>query len=200
MIVLVDYGSGNLGSLSKALLYLGETSAVSGDPETVLQADRLILPGVGAMSYAMERLRNRHLDEAIRRYLLTGRPFLGICLGMQLMFDESEEGAAKGLGIIAGTVRRIPALPGLKVPHMGWNRIETSRLSLIPPGASYYFVHSYYVDPKEPEWIAATTRHGIDFPSAVAKGSVLLTQFHPEKSGDEGIRFLSGWLKGEKAG
>ena len=194
MITLVDYGMGNLGSVAKALSYLGQRVTVSSQPDELLQADRLVLPGVGAMEYAVKRLGDRHLDQAIRQYLQTGRPFLGICLGMQLMFERSEEGQARGLGLLPGFVRRFPRLPGLKVPHMGWNKIERSRLPLIPEQASYYFVHSYYVEPARPQTVVASCHHGIDFTAAIRTDNILLTQFHPEKSGDAGIRMLQGWL------
>jgi glutamine amidotransferase len=194
MIVLVDYGMGNLGSVAKALAFLGQTVTVSQDPEVAVRADRLILPGVGAMQYAVSRLQDKGLDGAIRQYLQKGRPFLGICLGMQLMFDRSEEGDARGLGILPGCVRRFPARPGLKVPHMGWNRLVESRLQLLPDQESFYFVHSYYVQPDQPEMTAASCSHGIVFAAAVQVGPILLTQFHPEKSGDAGLRLLTRWL------
>lgn len=196
MIVLIDYGMGNLGSVAKALAFLGQTVTVSQDPATVLNADRLILPGVGAMQYAVASLCTRGLDDAIRRYLQKERPFLGICLGMQLMFEHSEEGDTHGLGILPGCVRRFPALPGLKVPHMGWNRLVGSRLPLLPENESFYFVHSYFVEPADPQMTAAGCSHGLVFTAAVQTGPILLTQFHPEKSGDAGLCLLSRWLSG----
>lgn len=194
MIVLIDYGMGNLGSVAKALAFLGQSVTVSQDPEIVFKADRLILPGVGAMQYAVSRLQDKGLDGAIRQYLTRGRPFLGICLGMQLMFDRSEEGDTPGLGILPGCVRRFPSCPGLKVPHMGWNRLVDSRLQLLPDHESFYFVHSYYVQPDRPDMTAASCSHGIVFAAAVQVGPILLTQFHPEKSGDAGLRLLTHWL------
>jgi imidazole glycerol-phosphate synthase subunit HisH len=194
MIVVVDYGMGNLGSVVKALAYLGVKSTVSHDPKTVAGASRLILPGVGAMPYAMKRLKANGLDEAIARYIETERPFLGICLGMQLLFEQSEEGSTQGLSLLPGIVRRFPNQPGLKIPHMGWNRIRQSRLSLVPDGTDYYFVHSYYVQPADPGLTAATSTHGVRFTAAVQTGSMVLTQFHPEKSGDAGLDFLSHWI------
>ena len=151
MIVVIDYGMGNLGSVAKALSFLGRPAIVTRDPERVASADRLILPGVGAMSYAIEQLKLYDLDQAIRAFLKTGRPFLGICLGMQLMFERSEEGDARGLSILPGIVRKFPAMPGLKIPHMGWNRLQDSRISLLPNQESFYFVHSYYIDPADPD-------------------------------------------------
>ena len=194
MIVLIDYGMGNLGSVAKALAFLGQSVTVSQDPEIVFKADRLILPGVGAMQYVVSRLQDKGLDGAIRQYLTRGRPFLGICLGMQLMFDRSEEGDTPGLGILPGCVRRFPSCPGLKVPHMGWNRLVDSRLQLLPDHESFYFVHSYYVQPDRPDMTAASCSHGIVFAAAVQVGPILLTQFHPEKSGDAGLRLLTHWL------
>jgi len=153
----------------------------------------LILPGVGAMSYAIEQLELFHLDQAIRVFLRTGRPFLGICLGMQLMFDRSEEGDARGLAILPGIVRKFPAMPDLKIPHMGWNRLQDSRISLLPDQESFYFVHSYYIDPADPSLTAARSEHGIPFAAAVQADQILLTQFHPEKSGDAGLKLLEQW-------
>lgn len=194
MIVVIDYGMGNLGSVAKALSYLDVPAVVTDDPDQVASAERLILPGVGAMDYAMRQLRTRGLDQAIGEYLKTGRPFLGICLGMQLMFERSEEGGVGGLGLLPGVVRRFPDLPGLKVPHMGWNQLQDSRLDLLPDGASFYFVHSYYVDPTDPALTAARCMHGIPFTAAVQKDQILLTQFHPEKSGDTGLGLLRRWV------
>lgn len=195
MIVIVDYGMGNLGSVEKALAFLGYPAIISQDPDQVARASQLILPGVGAMEYATQQLCARKLDQAIRSFLQTGRPFLGICLGMQLMFDRSEEGNAAGLGILPGVVRRFPPLPGLKVPHMGWNRLQDSRLKILPEGGSFYFVHSYYVDPQDPALTAAHSSHGIQFAAAVQHEQILLTQFHPEKSGDAGLTLLRQWIE-----
>ena len=195
MIVVIDYGMGNLGSVAKALSFLGRPAIVTRDPERVASADRLILPGVGAMSYAIEQLKLYDLDQAIRAFLKTGRPFLGICLGMQLMFERSEEGDARGLAILPGIVRKFPAMPGLKIPHMGWNRLQDSRISLLPNQESFYFVHSYYIDPADPGMTAARSKHGIPFAAAVQAGQILLTQFHPEKSGDAGLRLLERWTE-----
>jgi imidazole glycerol-phosphate synthase subunit HisH len=194
MTVIIDYGMGNLGSVAKALAFLGFPAQVTSDPDLVAQADRLVLPGVGAMDYAMSQLRERSMDQAIAAFLKTGRPFLGICLGMQLMFESSEEGHTQGLGLLPGVVRRFPDQPGLKVPHMGWNRLQDSRLALLPEGGSFYFVHSYYVDPAEPSLTAARSFHGIPFTAAVQQDQILLTQFHPEKSGDAGLQLLRDWI------
>lgn len=194
LIGVIDYGMGNLGSVSKALTYLGFQAEVVSDPERVVHFDRLVLPGVGAMTYAMQNLKRNGMDEAIRNYLSTGRPFLGICLGMQLMFECSEEGDAAGLGILPGTVRRFTPQPGLKIPHMGWNQIEHSSHPLIHDGSSFYFVHSYYVSPQDPRLTVASSDHGGLFSAAVQSGPILLTQFHPEKSGDTGLALLTAWV------
>lgn len=199
MIVVIDYGMGNLGSVAKALAYLGCPVTVSRDPDQVAAADRLILPGVGAMGYAIEQLERFGLDQAIRSFLRTGRPFLGICLGMQLMFERSEEGDARGLAILPGVVRRFPGMPGLKIPHMGWNRLQDSQTDLLPEQESYYFVHSYFADPADPSITAAASVHGIRFSAAVQKDQILLTQFHPEKSGDAGLSLLKQWSSDRKA-
>lgn len=195
MITLIDYGMGNLNSVAKALSYLGQAVMISSDADQVSKADRLILPGVGAMEYAVASLQARQLDEAIKQYLQTGRPFLGICLGMQLMFERSEEGRSEGLGLLPGYVRRFPRRAGLKVPHIGWNQVACSGDLLIPEKTSYYFVHSYYVVPAEKQCVAAVCHHGVDFPAAIRTDAILLTQFHPEKSGDAGIQLLQGWLE-----
>lgn len=195
MIVIVDYDMGNLGSVAKALAFLGYKAQISSDPQVVKRADRLILPGVGAMSYAMARLRQYGLDQAIREYVQTMRPFLGICLGMQLMFEKSDEGNVKGLAILPGTVKRFPVKTGLKIPHMGWNQLEDSRSKLLPDKTSFYFVHSYYVEPVNKESIAAVSQHGIFFSAAVQYKQIFLTQFHPEKSGDAGLGLLESWMQ-----
>ena len=194
MIAIVDYEMGNLGSVAKALAYLGQSAEITSDPAKLLQADRVILPGVGAMGYALQRLQSKGLDAAIADFIPTGRPFLGICLGMQLMFERSEEGNARGLGILAGTVRRFTPRPNLKIPHMGWNRLQDSRLALLPEGGYFYFVHSYFCDPEDPALIAAWSLHGQPFAAAVQKDNILLTQFHPEKSGTIGLKLLQSWL------
>ena len=194
MIAIVNYQMGNLGSVAKALAYIGCESVITSDPEQVAAADRVILPGVGAMTYAMTRLRSAGLDQAIRNYIKSGKPFLGICLGMQLMFEASEEGQATGLGILKGSVVRFPRLPGIKVPHMGWNELTDCRSSLLKAHAHYYFVHSYYVKPADPAVTAAVSDHGIPFTAAVRQDQLLLTQFHPEKSGDVGLELLRNWL------
>lgn len=200
LLAIVDYGMGNLHSVAKALRRLGFDSLITDDPEQVLRAGAVILPGVGAYADAMAALRSRGLDGALRQTVASGRPFLGICLGLQLLFDYSEEnGGVEGLGILPGRVRRLPEGSGLKVPHMGWNRLDLTRptalLQGLPPEPYVYFVHSYYVDPAEAAVIAATSPYGLPFAAAVSRGHCHGLQFHPEKSSDTGLRILSNFAR-----
>ena len=196
MIAVVDYGRGNLGSVEQAFGRLGLPAVVTQDPRIVGDADALVLPGDGAFHDAMGSLQGLGLIEPIRGCLEGGRPFLGICLGYQLLFTESEEfGQGKGLDVIPGAVRRFPA--GLKVPHMGWNRVEhrgDMRLfEGVPAGAHFYFVHSYYPESVDASLRIATCTYGVTFPAAVERGSLFATQFHPEKSQRWGIRLLENF-------
>lgn len=200
MIAIVDYEMGNLGSVAQALAWLGAPAVVSSEPEIIRQADAVILPGVGAMEYAMERLCSTGMDQAVKEAIESGRPFLGICLGMQLMFETSEEGDARGLGILAGKVRKFASAPGLKIPHMGWNSLDYVADTHLLQGAYYYFVHSYYCDPSDKNQIAAVSNHGQDFAASIRCDNVLLTQFHPEKSGAAGLRLLKSWIDLEVSG
>ncbi|MZP31077.1 imidazole glycerol phosphate synthase subunit HisH [Heliobacterium undosum] len=198
MIAIIDYGMGNLRSVQKGLEKAGYAGFVTNDPEAVRSAPGVILPGVGAFADAMENLRQSGMIPPIMETVAAGKPFLGICLGFQLMFDASEEGGHfEGLGIFPGMVRRLP--PGLKVPHMGWNELtvrrESAILAGIPSGAEYYFVHSYYVDPAEPDLVIATADYGFDFCAVAGRGSVSGAQFHPEKSSDLGLRILQNFGK-----
>ena len=205
MIVVVDYGMGNLRSVSKALESLGAEVRVSGDPADIARAAKLILPGVGAFDAAMEGLASRGLIEPIKAALATPVPYLGICLGLQLLFEQSEEGQARGLGVLPGRVRRFP-VNGLKVPHMGWNQItrhETSDmrhqkgcplLKGIPDGSFLYFVHSYYADPADPSVVTLTTEYGRPFAAMVWKDRLFATQFHPEKSQAIGLQLLKNFV------
>ena len=196
MIAVVDYGRGNLGSVEKALGGLGMRAVVTEDPRVVADAEAVVLPGDGAFHDAMATLQALGLLEPIRSCLDEGRPFLGICLGYQLLFTESEEfGQGKGLDVIPGAVRRFP--PGLKVPHMGWNQVEhRGDLCLfegIPTGADFYFVHSYYPDTIDPSLRTALCTYGVSFPAAVERGALFATQFHPEKSQRWGRRLLENF-------
>ncbi|MBR3057942.1 MAG: imidazole glycerol phosphate synthase subunit HisH [Clostridiales bacterium] len=198
MIAIIDYGMGNLGSVQKALAFLGYESVITDDPSTVLGADGVILPGVGAIGAAMEALSGKGLDKIVHEYIATGKPFLGICLGMQMLFDTSEEsfGGApvKGLSVLPGKVVRFPSDLGLKIPQIGWNDLS-SRNPILPSGEYVYFVHSYYCAPEREEDIAATTNYGIEYCCSVKRDNVFACQFHPEKSGEVGLRILDRWAK-----
>ena len=196
MIAVVDYGRGNLGSVEKAFGRLGMNAVVTQEARVVEDAEGVVLPGDGAFHDAMSTLQELGLLGPLRAALEDGRPFLGICLGYQLLFSESEEfGQGKGLDVIPGAVRRFPA--GLKVPHMGWNQVEhTGDLQIfdgIPSGANFYFVHSYYPDTADPSLSVATCTYGITFPAAVGRGALFATQFHPEKSQRWGLRLLENF-------
>jgi imidazole glycerol-phosphate synthase subunit HisH len=196
MIAVVDYGRGNLGSVEKVLGRLGLSAVVTPDAAVVAEAEAVILPGDGAFHDAMGTLQTLGLLDPIRRCLDDGRPFLGICLGYQLLFTESEEfGHGKGLDVIPGAVRRFP--PGLKVPHMGWNEVYHRRdlylFDGIPSGAHFYFVHSYYPESTDSSLRVATCTYGLTFPAAVERGALFATQFHPEKSQRWGLRLLENF-------
>ena len=202
MIIVVDYGMGNLRSVSKALESLGASVRVSSDPKDVAAADKLILPGVGAFPAAMRELAARRLIDPVRAAIASGRPYLGICLGLQLLFEDSEEGeGAKGLGVLPGRVRRF-ALSGssaLKVPHMGWNQVlrdqgECLLLQGIPDGSFFYFVHSYYADPADRAVSALTADYGAPFTAMVCRRNLYATQFHPEKSQAIGLQLLKNFI------
>ncbi len=202
MIAVIDYDAGNLRSVEKALAALGEQAVISRDEKVILQADRVILPGVGAFGDAMEKLRQYDLAPVIRQVVEAGTPFLGICLGMQLLFQGSDESReTEGLGILQGRILRIPPSPGLKIPHMGWNRLENapnSRLfQNISPGAYVYFVHSYYLKAEDPSIVAASVEHGVQIHAAVEKGNLFGCQFHPEKSGQVGLQILRNFIQTE---
>lgn len=197
MIAIIDYGMGNLASVRNALLHLGYEGESSSDPDFIMAADKVILPGVGAFEDAMKNLRQRGLDQCIHRLVGRHTPLLGICLGLQLLFEEStEHGLHQGLGIVPGRVTRFQIEH--KVPHMGWSDIEPRPASLlfkgIDPGSYFYFVHSYYVVPDDPAVVAATCDYGLRFTCAIEKGMLFATQFHPEKSGDKGMEVLKNFL------
>jgi len=196
VIAVVDYGRGNLGSVEKALGRLGMRAIITQDPRAVADAEAVVLPGDGAFHDAMGTLEALGLLAPIRGCVDAGRPFLGICLGYQLLFTESDEfGQGKGLDVISGAVRRFPS--GLKVPHMGWNQVEhAGDLVLfdgVPSGAHFYFVHSYYPEPTGLSFSMATCTYGVTFPAAVERAGLFATQFHPEKSQRWGIRLLENF-------
>jgi glutamine amidotransferase len=202
MIVIVDYGIGNLRSVQKALERVGATAVVTSDPAALDRAQGVVLPGVGAFGDGMDRLRQRGLVEPVLRQAEAGKPLLGICLGMQLLFDESEEmGHQEGLGLLPGRVVRFPE-GELKVPHIGWNQLrlaeprpEMALLEGVEDGAYAYFVHSYYPAAGEPGDLLATTEYGIEFASVVGRGTIWGAQFHPEKSQDVGLRLLKNFVR-----
>lgn len=202
-ITIIDYGMGNLRSVHKAIEQLGFSACVTDDPKTLAQAGHLVLPGVGAFKDCMDQLRAGGFIEPIQRHVQAGRPFLGICLGLQLLFSESEEfGRHQGLDLIPGRVVRFSADmraggEELKVPHMGWNRIAIERPAPIyrgvQEGAFVYFVHSYYVVPEDPAVVATTTDYGIRFCSSIWRDNLMATQFHPEKSQQVGLAILKNF-------
>jgi glutamine amidotransferase len=196
-VAVVDYGAGNLRSVSRALTQAGAASEIVAAPSGLSGAEVIVVPGVGAFAPAMRRLESAGLAQPLRDAARSGVPLVGICLGMQLLFAESEEGAATpGLGLLAGTVRRLPAV--VKIPHMGWNVLDVRSANGVfaglPPDPYVYFVHSYVVDPEEAGVVLATTRHGRLFPSVVHSGNIWGLQFHPEKSGAVGGRLLQNLL------
>ncbi len=198
MITIIDYGAGNIHSIEKALEYVGAQVRVTDDPGVVARGQAIVLPGVGSGGAAMERMRARGLDDAIRAATSQGKPFLGICLGMQLLADHHEEGEVDGLGLFRGAVRRIPAGP--KIPHMGWNQVQPTKTALplfadVPEQAYFYFAHSYYVEPQDQRGVAGMTDYGSPYCSVIVTEQVWGTQFHPEKSGDVGIQVLRNFVK-----
>ncbi len=204
MIAIVDYGIGNLGSVTKGFRFVGASSVLTGDPEALATADALVLPGDGAFGATMDEIQRRGLADLLVRRAAAGTPLLGICIGMQVLFEESEEhGRHQGLRLLPGRVRRFFAedeapAPPLPVPHMGWNRLRHRRqhplLDGIAEGAHVYFVHSYYCDAPE-ELVLADTDYGIDFPAIVARDNVLGMQFHPEKSQGVGLALLRNFVR-----
>ena len=197
-VVIVDYGAGNLRSVARAVAHQGYEPLVSCDPRAVDAAAVLILPGVGAAADTMRNLRQGGLVQPLREYIASGRPFLGVCMGQQALLSISEEGGEHPcLDIIPGRVRRLPG--GLKVPHMGWNQVRQRSphpvFEGIDDGAYFYFVHSYYPDPEDPEVVVGETDYGITFASVLARDNLVATQFHPEKSGSAGLRFYKNFLE-----
>lgn len=198
MIAIIDYDAGNMKSVEKAFQYLNEDAVITRDRKAILEADRVVLPGVGAFGDAMERLHSYDLVETIQDAVKSGKPFLGICLGLQLLFDSSEETpGVKGLGLLPGEILRIPAAEGLKIPHMGWNSLHiqnSGRLFKgIPENTYVYFVHSYYLQAEEEEIVKATTQYSTCIHASVEKGNVFACQFHPEKSSRWGLKILENF-------
>jgi len=205
MIAIIDYGMGNLRSVQKAFERLGAEARVTSDPGEIARADKVVFPGVGAFGAAVQELEKRNLTGATRDAIAGGKPFLGICLGLQLLFTESfEDGSWKGLDIIRGTCVRFEAMRDqnggkLKIPHMGWSRItvvnDNPLLAGIESGDYFYFVHSYYVAPDEEGVTALACSHGVEFTAMARKGNVFATQFHPEKSQEKGLMILENFCR-----
>ena len=205
MIAIIDYGMGNLRSVQKGFEQVGHEALVTADPQQILQAERVVLPGVGAFRDCIRNLEQGGFVEPILQVIAEGRPFLGICLGLQLLFSESEEfGLHKGLGVIPGRVVRFPeglreAGEKLPVPHMGWNQLslqgDSPLFSGIADNSNVYFVHSYYVKPEDPSVVAATCRYGLEFCAAIRKDNLVAAQFHPEKSQAVGLRMLKNFAE-----
>ena len=200
MIAIIDYDAGNVKSVEKALESLGEVPVLTRDPLVLLSADKVVLPGVGAFGDAMDRLKEYGLVEVIRKIVAGKTPFLGICLGLQLLFDASEESpGVEGLKLLPGTIRRIPDTPGLKVPQIGWNDLafpNPGRLFKgIDPGEYVYFVHSYYLDAEDKSIVTATTQYGVTVEASVEKDNLFACQFHPEKSSAVGLQILKNFIE-----
>ena len=199
MVAIIDYDAGNIRSVEKAVRYLGKEVTVTSDPDKILAAGRVILPGVGAFGDAMKRPHAMGLVEVIRQAADRGTPFLGICLGLQLLFEKSEESpGVPGLGLLQGEILRLPELPGLKVPHIGWNSLKypnPGRLFRGIPEDSYvYFVHSYYLKAQDEGIVTATTEYGTLVHASVESGNLFACQFHPEKSSETGLAILENFL------
>lgn len=204
MTAIIDYDAGNIKSVEKALLKLGEKAVITRDREVILQADRVILPGVGSFGDAMGKIRAYGLEKVILEVVQKGIPFLGICLGLQLLFEKSEECVGvKGLGVLPGEILRIPDKPGIKIPHIGWNSLtfpNPGRLFAGIPEESYvYFVHSYYLKAGDGRIVTAQTEYGTLIHASVEKDNIFACQFHPEKSSKVGLTILNNFIKIEKA-
>ncbi len=200
MIAIIDYDAGNIKSVEKAMEFLGQEAVITRDAEVLLRADKVILPGVGAFGDAMEKIRHYDLETVIQKIVAKKTPFLGICLGLQLLFEESEETpGVKGLGLLEGKIVKIPVKEGLKIPHMGWNSLHLQNQGRLFRGIkenSYvYFVHSYYLQAKDVKIVTATTEYGVDIHASVEKDNIFACQFHPEKSSDVGIQILKNFIE-----
>lgn len=200
MIAMIDYDAGNLKSVYKALQYLGEDAVITRDPKVIAQADKVILPGVGSFGDAMRKLREYDLVSVIKDTAASGKPFLGICLGQQLLFECSEESpGVEGLGILKGKILRIPETTDLKVPHIGWNSLNFNHpgrlFEGLPQETYVYFVHSYYLKAEDETIVAASAQYGVNIHASVEKGNVFACQFHPEKSSEAGLQILKNFAK-----
>ena len=199
-LAVIDYDMGNLHSACKGLEKAGATPHITYNPQDILEADGVVLPGVGSFDPAMHHIRERHLETPIKKAIASGKPFLGICVGMQILFEASEEGQEPGLGIISGKVRRFQTEPEITIPHIGWNQLELQQPHLelwqkLKPNPYLYFVHSYYVAPEDTSINAATVTHGSQtVTAAIARDNLMAVQFHPEKSSDNGLQILSNFV------
>ncbi|MBQ2677259.1 MAG: imidazole glycerol phosphate synthase subunit HisH [Clostridia bacterium] len=199
MTAVIDYNAGNIQSVKNALESLGESVVITADADTILSADRVILPGVGAFGFAMDKLKAGGLDKVIRQVVEKGIPFLGICLGLQLLFEESEESPGVfGLGLLKGKILKIPEGENIKIPHIGWNSLEKTKdcplFYGIESGDYVYFVHSYYLKATDQSDVSANTEYSTTLNVAVSRGNVFATQFHPEKSGKTGLKILKNFI------
>lgn len=199
MIAIIDYDAGNIKSVEKAMNYLGQDAVITRDRDVILASDKVILPGVGAFEIAMQKIKEYHLENVIYDVVEQKKPFIGICLGLQLLFETSEEGkGTAGLGILKGDIVKIPEKEGLKIPHMGWNTIQVKENAKLFQGISkeayVYFVHSYYLKAKNIEDVAATTFYSTEIHAAVERDNLFACQFHPEKSGTVGLKILENFV------
>ncbi len=203
-VAVIDYDMGNLHSACKGLEKAGAVPKITNSPNDILTADAVVLPGVGAFDPAMRHIRERDLETTIKETIASGKPFLGICLGLQILFDGSAEGTERGLGVVSGIVRRFQSEPDISIPQMGWNHLELTQARLplwdnLPPKPYVYFVHSFYVEPVDPGVNAATVTHGSQtVTAAIARDNLMAVQFHPEKSSDNGLQILSNFVTSVK--
>lgn len=203
-VAVIDYDMGNLHSACKGLEKAGAVPKITNSPDDILTADAVVLPGVGAFDPAMRHIRERDLETTIKETIASGKPFLGICLGLQILFDGSAEGTERGLGVVNGIVRRFQSEPDISIPQMGWNHLELTQARLplwdnLPPKPYVYFVHSFYVEPVDPRLNAATVTHGSQtVTAAIARDNLMAVQFHPEKSSDNGLQILSNFVTSVK--
>lgn len=200
MIAIIDYDAGNIKSVEKALIALGQEVVITSDKEEILKADKVILPGVGAFGDAMENLKRTGLDQVVKEVAQRGIPFLGICLGLQLLFESSDEApGVEGLGILKGKILRIPDQEGLKIPHMGWNSLHLENNGRLFQGIEentyVYFVHSYYLKAEDEQIVKASTEYSTHIHASVEQGNVFACQFHPEKSSDVGLKILKNFVE-----
>lgn len=200
MVSIIDYGAGNLMSVKKALDFIGVENEITADKNKIKNASHVILPGVGSFGDAMDSMKERNLVDTVKQAAFSGKPFLGICLGLQLLFSASDESTGvNGLGVFDGNISLIPKEIGLKVPHIGWNSVEiknnSSLFKDIPDNSYFYFVHSYYLNSAKENEVAGVTHYGVDIECAVQRGNLCATQFHPEKSGEAGLKLLKNFVE-----